>query len=169
MLKMKTCSIQLMEIAPRFIRRGVLGAALAAVFLTGLGFDLSLGLRPLQFDQDGFRFAGRSGLPCQSALAETFKLGAQESESLEPAEPVFAPSPVITEEMLESGIKAFCVARFEISPLGKHVVHLVTSTGSAEVDELTLSTLRTWRFRPGKRGGQPAASVRKIKVEFEVD
>lgn len=167
MLKMKTCSIQLKGSAPRLILRGGLGALAAAVFLTGLGIDLGFALRTV-FNLQG-RGAVSSGLPCQMALAETFKLGAQESESLEPAEPIFAPSPVITEEMLESGIKAFCVARFEISPLGKHVVHLVTSTGSAEVDELTLSTLRTWRFRPGKRGGQPAASVRKIKVEFEVD
>ncbi|MBI5175129.1 MAG: energy transducer TonB [Candidatus Obscuribacter sp.] len=164
---MKTCSIQLKGSAPRLILRSGLGALAAAVFLTGLGIDLDFALRTV-FNLQG-QGAASSGLPCQMALAETFKLGAQESESLEPAEPIFAPSPVITEEMLESGIKAFCVARFEISPLGKHVVHLVTSTGSAEVDELTLSTLRTWRFRPGKRGGQPAASVRKIKVEFEVD
>lgn len=103
------------------------------------------------------------------AYAETFHLGTQESEQLEAAEPVYTPRPTITEEMLEAGIKAFCVARFEIGANGKSKVHLVTSTGSAEVDELTLSTLRTWRFNPGKRGGIPVASVRKIKVEFEVD
>ena len=103
------------------------------------------------------------------AQAETFSLGVQESEDLQVAEPVFMPPPIITEEMLESGIKAFCVARFEIAATGKHAVHLVSSTGSAEVDEHTLTTLRTWRFLPGKRGGVPVASVRKIKVEFEVD
>lgn len=110
------------------------------------------------------------GLPfAVPASAETFHLGTQESEQLEAAEPVYTPRPTITEEMLEAGIKAFCVARFEIGANGKSKVHLVTSTGSAEVDELTLSTLRTWRFNPGKRGGIPVASVRKIKVEFEVD
>lgn len=164
---MKTCSIQSKGRFPRLVLRGGLVALAAAVFLTGLGIDPGFGLKTV-FDTQG-QWSASSGLPCQRAFAETFKLGAQESESLEPAEPIFAPSPVISEEMLESGIKAFCVARFEISPLGKHVVHLVTSTGSAEVDELTLNTLRTWRFRPGKRSGQPAASVRKIKVEFEVD
>jgi hypothetical protein len=101
--------------------------------------------------------------------AETFKLGAQEAEELQAAEPVFTPRPVITEEMMESGIKAFCIARFEIASSGKQVVHLVSSTGSAEVDEHVLGTLRTWRFLPGKRGGVPVASVRKIRVELEVD
>ncbi len=113
-------------------------------------------------------FFAQQGLE-NKAFAETFKLGAQEAEELQAAEPVFTPRPVITEEMTESGIKAFCVARFEIASSGKQVVHLVSSTGSAEVDEHVLGTLRTWRFLPGKRGGVPVASVRKIRVELEVD
>jgi hypothetical protein len=104
-----------------------------------------------------------------SAQAETFKLGTQESNHLVPAEPLDCPQPVITEEMLEQGIKTHCTAKFAIAPTGKSTVELLTSTGSSEVDDLTLSTLRTWRFRPASLSGSPVASVRKIKVEFEVD
>ncbi len=103
------------------------------------------------------------------ALAETFKLGTQESNHLIPAEPLDCPQPVITEEMLEQGIKTNCTAKFAIAPSGKSTVELISSTGSSEVDEMTLGTLRTWRFRPASLSGSPVASVRKIKVEFEVD
>ncbi len=104
-----------------------------------------------------------------AAQAETFKLGTQESNHLIPAEPLDCPQPVITEEMLEQGIKTNCTAKFAIAPTGKSTVELISSTGSSEVDELTLGTLRTWRFRPASLSGSPVASVRKIKVEFEVD
>ncbi|MBP9091073.1 energy transducer TonB [bacterium] len=103
------------------------------------------------------------------AQAETFKLGTQESNHLIPAEPLDCPQPAITEEMLEQGIKTNCTAKFAIAPTGKSTVELLSSTGSSEVDELTLGTLRTWRFRPASLSGSPVASVRKIKVEFEVD
>jgi TonB family protein len=71
--------------------------------------------------------------------------------------------------MLEQGIKTNCTAKFAIAPTGKSTVELISSTGSSEVDELTLGTLRTWRFRPASLSGSPVASVRKIKVEFEVE
>ena len=104
-----------------------------------------------------------------AAQAETFKLGSQESSHLIPAEPLDCPRPVITEEMLEQGIKTNCTAKFAIAPTGKSTVQLLSSTGSSEVDELTLDTLRTWRFRPASLSGSPVASVRKIKIEFEVE
>lgn len=103
------------------------------------------------------------------ALAETFKLGTQESTALVPAEPISCPQPIVTSEMSETGIKTNCLAKFAIAPTGKHTVELLSSTGSGEVDEMTLETLRTWRFRPASLSGTPVASVRKIKVEFEID
>ena len=104
-----------------------------------------------------------------TAMAKTFQLGAQHANQLTPAVLTYAPQPVITPEMLEQGIKTSCTARFAIASSGKHNVKLLSSTGSAEVDEMTLDTLRTWRFRPALLGGEPVASVRKIKIEFEVE
>lgn len=112
---------------------------------------------------------GLTGTFAKAVQAETFKLGTQESNHLIPAEPLDCPQPAITEEMLEQGIKTNCTAKFAIAPTGKSTVVLLSSTGSSEVDELTLGTLRTWRFRPASLSGSPVASVRKIKVEFEVD
>lgn len=101
--------------------------------------------------------------------AETLRIGTQQSATLVPAEAVRCPQPEITHEMLEQGIKAHCLAKFAIEPSGKHTVELLSSTGSPEFDELTLDTLRSWQFRPAQLAGDPVYSVRKIKVEFEVE
>ncbi len=107
---------------------------------------------------------------CSGSIdAKTFQIGTQESNQLIPAEAVSCPQPAVTAEMLEQGIKANCLAKFAIANTGKHTVQLLSSTGSSEVDEMTLETLRTWRFRPASLSGEPVPSVRKIKVEFEVD
>lgn len=106
---------------------------------------------------------------CAGGNAKTFQMGTQEANHLIPAEAISCPQPAITSEMLEQGIKANCLAKFAIATSGKHTVQLLSSTGSSEVDEMTLETLRTWRFRPASLSGEPVASVRKIKVEFEVD
>ena len=114
-------------------------------------------------------FVTDPALTVAPAYAETFKLGTQESNSLLPAEPISCPQPIVTEEMLEQGIKTHCTAKFAIGKTGKSTVELLTSTGSTEVDDMTLDTLRTWRFRPASLSGAPVSSVRKIKIEFEVD
>jgi len=103
------------------------------------------------------------------AFADTFKLGAQEAETYKQAEIVSSPEPVITAELKEECLKTYCEARFNIDVKGRITVHLITSSGSPEVDEITLSTLRGWKFRPALRGTEPVPSTRKVRVEFVVD
>ena len=111
-------------------------------------------------------FSLSSQLP---TVADTFKLGAQEAESFKQAEILSSPEPIISAELKEDCLKTFCVARFSIDPKGHIKVSLVTSSGSSEVDEITISCLRCWKFRPAMRGSEPVASTRKIKVEFVVE
>jgi TonB family protein len=103
------------------------------------------------------------------SLADTFKLGTQEAETFKQAEILSSPEPVISSELKEECLKTFCVARFNIDAKGRITVQLITSSGSPEVDEITVSTLRGWKFRPALRGTEPVPSTRKIRVEFVVD
>jgi len=103
------------------------------------------------------------------SYADTFRLGVQEAEQFQPAEILSAPEPVITPQLKEECLNAFCVARFTIDVKGHVRVELVTSSGSPEVDEITVSTLRGWRFRPALRGTEPVSSTRKVRVEFVVE
>ena len=88
--------------------------------------------------------------------------GTQSSAVFTPAQPVFNPEPVIPSHLLEEGFQSFCIAKFKIEPSGLSTVKLDTSSGSDEVDELALQTLRRWRFKPATMDGAQ-------QHEFEVD
>jgi protein TonB len=100
---------------------------------------------------------------------ETFKIGTNTSSRYEDAQALEAPRPEIPSELAADCFKSCCVARFKIKNDGKYSVMLVSTSGSEEVDEVALSTLRRWRFKPAMLDGKPVESTRKIRVEFEVN
>ena len=85
------------------------------------------------------------------------------------AEVLNSPQPMIPAELHEQCFKSCCIARFIINPDGKTAVKLLTSSGSDEIDEITLSTLKRWKFRPAMLNGKPVQSTRRVKVEFEIE
>jgi protein TonB len=103
------------------------------------------------------------------ANATTLNLGAEYSSNYKIAEPVYTPEPEISSELHEQCFKSCCIAKFLIKKDGKTSVALLSSSGSSEVDDITLTTLRRWKFKPATLDGQPIDSSRKIKVEFEVN
>lgn len=107
-----------------------------------------------------------SVVPCQ---AKVIKLGASSSSSFVQAEAVYNPEPEIPSHLLEEAFQSFCIARFKVKPTGLTSVQIDTSSGSAEVDEIALETLRRWRFKPAMLDGEPVECNKRIKVEFKVD
>jgi protein TonB len=103
------------------------------------------------------------------ANATTLNLGAEYSSNYKIAEPVYTPEPEISSELHEQCFKSCCIAKFLIKKDGKTSVALLSSSGSTEVDDIALNTLRRWKFKPATLDGQPVDSSRKIKVEFEVE
>lgn len=97
------------------------------------------------------------------------KGGTSDSSSYEDALAIECPQPELTAEHNEQGIKTSCSARFVIDEMGKFTVRLVSSTGSQEVDDMALSTLRRWKFKPAQLNGKPVKSSRKIKIEFVIE
>jgi TonB family protein len=104
-----------------------------------------------------------------SALATTLTVGTECSSSFKIAEPTYYPRPEISAELKEQCCKFTCAARFTIKADGKVSVVLLTSCGSPEVDDIALTTLSRWRFKPATLDGKPVDSTRKIKVEFEIE
>lgn len=97
------------------------------------------------------------------------KGGTTDSSSYEDALAIECPQPELTAEHNEQGIKTSCSARFVIDEMGKFSVRLVSSTGSQEVDDMALATLRRWKFKPAQLNGKAVRSSRKIKIEFEIE
>ena len=102
-------------------------------------------------------------------LAKMLYSGTDSSAVFTPAQPIFNPEPVIPAHLLEDCFQSFCVAKFKIKPNGLSTVKLDVSSGSDEVDELALETLRRWRFKPATMDGAPVEGSKRIKVEFKVD
>ncbi len=109
--------------------------------------------------------AGFSGC----AEAKSYDVGTEESAEYVEAKPVFNPQPDIPSTHSEQCFKSCCIARFFIGADGKTKVKLVSTSGSLEIDDITLITLRRWKFKPAMLDGKPVESTRRIKVEFEVN
>ncbi len=111
------------------------------------------------------------GFSVQSAYAggPMLKIGTEESSYYKDAEIVHCPKPEIPAELHEQCFKSCCLAKFTIKRDGVSSVKLLSSTGSTEVDEIAVSTLQRWKFKPATVNGKPVESAKKIKVEFEVE
>jgi TonB family protein len=103
----------------------------------------------------------------QPCFCKTLTLGTEYSSDYKVAKPVYSPEPEVSPELKEQCFKSCCIAKFLIKADGKTSVQLVSSSGSQEVDDIAVETLRRWRFEPAKLDGVPVDSTRRIKVEFE--
>ena len=108
-------------------------------------------------------------LPLPSLAEKEFSCGASEASQFIDARVVQSPPPVIPSELHEHCFKSCCLARFIIQPDGKAQVTLLSSSGSPDIDEITMATLRRWKFKPAVLNGKPVQSTRRVKVEFEVE
>jgi TonB family protein len=103
------------------------------------------------------------------AVATTLSIGTDSSSNFNPPQAVFAPEPVIPEHLQEQCFKSCCIAKFLVAPTGKATVQLVSTSGSPEVDEITLDTLRRWKFKPATLDGAAVEGSKKVQVEFKVE
>ena len=101
--------------------------------------------------------------------ATTLSVGADSSANFNPPKAIFAPEPVIPEHLHEQCFKSCCIAKFLVAPSGKTSVQLISTSGSEEVDELTLETLRRWKFKPATLDGAPIEGSKKVQIEFKVE
>jgi protein TonB len=113
--------------------------------------------------------ASATSITMSPAFATTLSIGADSSSNFNPPKAVFAPEPVIPEHLQEQCFKSCCIAKFLVAPTGKATVQLVSTSGSPEVDEITLDTLRRWKFKPATLDGAAVEGSKKVQVEFKVE
>jgi protein TonB len=102
-------------------------------------------------------------------VAKTYDAGTEAAAQFVQAQPINSPQPEIPHDLQEDCFKSCCIARFLIKPDGAAKVKLISGSGSDEIDDITLQTLRQWKFKPAMLDGKPVESTRRIKVEFQVD
>ncbi len=132
------------------------------------GLRLSLTVLPLALLYSLLAGLAPTVFSSGAVIAKSYDVGTEEASEFKQAETVTSPSPVIPSDMMEDGYQSSVTARFSIEADGKMKVKLLSSSGNPEIDDLTLDTLKKWKFKAATLDGKPVSSTRRIKVEFEV-
>lgn len=77
--------------------------------------------------------------------------------------------PMIPENMRDEEFKKSVRVRVVVRADGNFDVSLRGSSGNGRIDELTLETLRRWRWKPALQEGEPVESVQNFRVDFNVE
>jgi len=86
----------------------------------------------------------------------------------EGARVIFQPLPKIPDELREEVLHTVAVARFHVAPNGTATVELITPTPNPKLNQVLLDTLKTWRFFPAIKDGNPVASLQDVRIPVEV-
>jgi periplasmic protein TonB len=84
------------------------------------------------------------------------------------ARAIFAPKPVIPDDLRERIMAAVAVAHFKVSYDGQVEVTLTTPTHNPELNQILLDTLKQWRFFPAMKGGVAIDSEFDVRIPVTV-
>ncbi len=84
------------------------------------------------------------------------------------ARAIYAPTPVIPDDLREDVIQTEAVARFKVSFDGASEVTLEKPTSSPRLNQVLLDTLRQWKFFPAVKSGVAIESSFEVRIPVSV-
>lgn len=84
------------------------------------------------------------------------------------ARAIYAPKPVIPDDLRNQMIRTVAVAHFEVASDGKVQVGLTKPTDIPELNQILLDTLRQWRFFPAMKNGAAINSQFNVRIPISV-
>jgi len=84
------------------------------------------------------------------------------------ARAIYAPQPIIPDNLREQAFQTVAVARFKVTYDGQVQVALITPTESPQLNELLLETLKQWRFFPAMKSGIAVDSQFDLRIPISV-
>ena len=84
------------------------------------------------------------------------------------AHAIYAPTPVIPDDLREEAMQTEAVARFNVSFDGICEVTLEKPTSSPRLNQVLLDTLRQWKFFPAVKNGVAIASSFEVRIPITV-
>ncbi len=84
------------------------------------------------------------------------------------ARTLYAPAPIIPDDLREDPINTVAVAHFKVGSDGQVEVTLTTATSNPRLNEILLDTLRQWKFFPAMRNGVAIPSEFDIRIPVTV-
>jgi periplasmic protein TonB len=85
-----------------------------------------------------------------------------------PPKPIFSPHPDFSEEARKNKLTGMVVLRIIVGADGKPHDITVQRTLGMGLDEKAIEAVRTWRFEPGTKDGQPVPVEVSIEVSFRL-
>lgn len=80
-----------------------------------------------------------------------------------------APNVKMPEELRRNGGKTFVRVEIEVQADGRTEVHLLTTSGSSDLDRQITESLSHWQWEPAIQEGVPVSTKERFKLEFEVN
>jgi len=84
------------------------------------------------------------------------------------ARAIYAPAPVIPDDLRENEINTVAVAHFIVGRDGAVAVTLSKPTDNPQLNAILLDTLKQWRFFPAMSGGGPIATQFDLRIPVTV-
>jgi protein TonB len=84
------------------------------------------------------------------------------------AHAIYAPTPVIPDDLREDVMQTEAVARFNVSFDGTSVVTLEKPTSSPRLNQVLLDTLKQWKFFPAVKNGVAIVSSFEVRIPISV-
>jgi protein TonB len=84
------------------------------------------------------------------------------------ARAIYAPTPVIPDDLREDVMQTEAVARFKVSFDGISEVTLEKPTSSPRLNQVLLDTLKQWKFFPAVKNGIAIASSFEVRIPISV-
>ena len=84
------------------------------------------------------------------------------------ARAIYAPTPVIPDDLREDVIQTEAVARFNVSFDGASEVTLEKPTSSPRLNQVLLATLKQWKFFPAGKNGVAIPSSFEVRIPISV-
>ncbi len=76
--------------------------------------------------------------------------------------------PDIPDELRQEQFKSYVRARVVVHADGSFDVSLRGSSGNSQIDDLALSALQRWKWKPALKDGEPVESTQYFRFDFEV-
>ena len=106
--------------------------------------------------------------PPTSVPAKTSPDNSQTGTAQMGAHAIYQPKPVIPEDLRDETIHMVVLARFHISAEGNVTVELIKPAPDPRINQIVLTTLKTWRYFPAIQSGKPVASTEDVQVAIDV-
>jgi protein TonB len=84
------------------------------------------------------------------------------------ARAIYAPIPIIPDDLREDSFHAIAVAHFKVAPDGTVDVTLAPPTQNPRLNRILLATLREWQFFPAMKDGIAIASEFDVRIPITV-